>query len=214
MGGELPKQYLPLAGRTVIEHALARLCVHPQVGGAVVAVAATDAWFSDLPLAATVRRATGGAERADSVLAALEALAGEADDRDWALVHDAVRPCLHPRDLERLIARALDASRGALLATPVRDTMKRARGEEVVETVARDDLWHALTPQLFPVGELRQALETARRDGVQVTDEAQAMERLGRPVLLVQGRADNIKITRTEDLALAGFFLQALERES
>lgn len=207
MGADVPKQYLPLAGRTVIEHTLERLLAHPRISAVVVALASDDERFARLPVASAVRIAPGGAQRADSVLGALEALTGEAGPGDWALVHDAVRPCLHPDDLDRLIAGALHDGDGALLASPVRDTMKRVANGRVTQTVARDALWHALTPQLFPLDALRAALLAARRDAVPITDEAQAMERMGCAPRVVHGRADNIKITRAEDLQLADFFL-------
>lgn len=211
MGAGVPKQYLPLAGRTVIEHTLERLCTHPRVAGVVVALAADDAHFAQLPVATSVRLAPGGLERADSVLAALDAIAHEAGPGDWAIVHDAVRPCLHREDLDRLIADAQAHGEGALLAAPVRDTMKLVVDERVQQTVPRDGLWHALTPQMFPLAALRAALLAARRDGVPITDEAQAMERAGHAPRVVHGRADNIKITRTEDLQLAAFFLTRME---
>lgn len=211
MGVDVPKQYLPLAGRSVIEHTLERLCTHPRIAAVVVALADDDAHFAQLPVAASVRIAPGGVERADSVLAALDAIAHEAGPHDWALVHDAVRPCLHPEDLDRVIADALAHGEGVLLAAPVRDTMKLVMHERVQQTVPRDGLWHALTPQIFPLEALRGALRAAQRDGVPITDEAQAMERAGHPPRVVHGRADNIKITRAEDLQLAAFFLTRME---
>ena len=210
MGADVPKQYLRLAGKTVLEHTLARLLASPRLSGVVVAVSPEDPHFARLGVSADrVRRVAGGAERADSVLAALRAL-DEAGPDDWALVHDAVRPCLHPDDLDALIERVTASGRGALLATPVRDTMKRVEDGDVVQTVPREALWHALTPQMFRVSELIGALEAAQAAGVQVTDEAQAMERAGTVPRVVAGRADNIKITRPEDLALAAFFLARL----
>ncbi len=210
-GGDVPKQYLALAGRAVLEHSVERLLASPAVSGVAVAVGADDARFGALAIASRVRRAPGGAERADSVLCALERLAADAADDDWVLVHDAVRPCLHPADLAALIEQIRASGEGGLLAVPVRDTMKRVVGGTVTATVPREGLWHALTPQMFRLGELRRALEAARDAGVTVTDEAQAMERAGRAVRVVPGRADNIKITRREDLALAAWFLEHLE---
>jgi len=209
-GGDVPKQYLPLAGRTVLEHSVARLLAAAQVRGVAVAVSPRDARFDTLALASTVLRVPGGDERADSVLAALDGLrAAAAGDGDWVLVHDAVRPCLHAHDLAALIEAVQASGEGALLGAPVRDTMKRAAPDgRVSATVSRDGLWHALTPQMFRLGELRRALLAARGAGITVTDEAQAMEHAGFPVRLVAGRADNIKITRREDLALAAWFLE------
>lgn len=216
MGTEIPKQYLPLRGAPVLAHTLERLASHPGVHGVVVALTPGDAYFAAMQLSFRERllEAPGGRERSDSVLNALEQVAATVTiepARDWALVHDAVRPCLHRADLDRLIDAALGSKHGALLATPTRDTMKRVRGGHVVETVAREELWHALTPQMFPLTALRSALEAARAEGVQVTDETQAMERTGWQPLAVHGRADNIKITRPEDLELAGHFLSHME---
>ncbi len=215
MGAAMPKQYLPLQGRAVIEHTLARLAACPRIAGVVVALAAGDRRFAALAGSAGVRTVTGGAERADSVLAALDALLDDgAAPGDLALVHDGVRPCLHAADLARVVDAALVSPAGALLATPVRDTLKRVDGERVMATVPRDGLWHALTPQVFPLAALRAALAAARAAGVQATDEAQAMERAGHAPRVVQGRADNIKITRAEDLELAALVLEHLERVS
>jgi len=207
MGTDVPKQYLALGERCVLEHTIARLRAHRAVCGVVVAVAADDAWFSSLAIADKVERVAGGVERADSVLNALQHLCERGRDGDWAMVHDAVRPCVHADDLNRLVESVRDSGRGAILAMPVRDTMKRVENGQVTATVERDKLWHALTPQLFPVRALRDAWLAARADGVSVTDEAQAMERAGQAPMVVRGRADNIKITRAEDLELAAFFI-------
>jgi len=211
MGAPVPKQYLRLGGRTVLEHTLARLCAQPQLRGVALALAADDRHWDALryecPL--PLWRVDGGAERCHSVLNALERLAQEAAPHDWVLVHDAARPCVRGSDIDRLIETARRHPVGGLLAVPVRDTMKRAdEHATVLETVSRDGLWHALTPQMFRIGELTQAVRSALAEGCLVTDEAAAMERAGRAPRLVPGHSDNIKITRPEDLALAGFFLQ------
>jgi 2-C-methyl-D-erythritol 4-phosphate cytidylyltransferase len=207
MGADVPKQYLRLAGKTVLEHTLDRLVDHPRIAGVVVAVAAADRQFATLPVAGRVTRAEGGDQRADSVLSALRQIP-EAGPADWVLVHDAVRPCLASTDLDRLIDSVLAAGCGGLLAVPVRDTMKRVNGARVTSTVPRDGLWHALTPQMFPIVALRDALLAARVDGANSTDEAEAMERQGYQPLVVEGRADNIKITRPDDLEHAALFLR------
>lgn len=212
MGTDVPKQYLDLGGRCVLEHSLGRLLAHPEVRGAVVAVAIDDPYFAKLAFAGDVERVAGGQHRADSVLNALEHLCSLGRDDDWALVHDAVRPCVHVNDLDRLVAHARSHCCGALLAVPVRDTMKRVEAGYVSATVSREDLWHALTPQLFPVKALRAALLDARANEIMVTDEAQAMERVGQPPAVVCGRVDNIKITRPGDLELAALFMQQVEQ--
>jgi 2-C-methyl-D-erythritol 4-phosphate cytidylyltransferase len=140
---------------------------------------------------------------------ALEVLAAEADDDDWVLVHDAARPCLRLEDLAALLQALADEEVGALLAVPVHDTVKRAeQGDLVACTVPRERLWRAYTPQAFKLGLLRRALAEAEASGVVVTDDAGAVELLGLKPRLVEGRADNIKITRPDDLALARFYLQ------
>lgn len=211
MGSTVPKQYLKLAGKTVLEHSLARLLAHDAIERVVVAVSPEDQWFASLPLAedSRVLRVDGGRERADSVLNALAVVTSE-----WVLVHDAARPCLAYGDLDALLAAA-QQPQGAILACRVRDTMKRGNGRgAIAESVPRDELWHALTPQCFATEELRRALADALAKGLAVTDEASAMELAGIHPLLVEGRADNIKITRPEDLALAGFFLQQLKESN
>ena len=136
-------------------------------------------------------------------------------ERDWVLVHDAVRPCVRQDDLSRLVETAERESAGVLLGLPVRDTMKRVDAAGCVrETVDRADMWHALTPQMFRLGALRAALGRARASGVAVTDEAQAMEMAGERVVMVEGHADNIKVTRPADLALAELFIERQERET
>lgn len=211
MKSATPKQYLPLAGKTVIEHSLNALCSHPAIAGTVVAVTETDPYWPELHAGCVGKpllRAGGGAERCHSVLNALDALTELADDGDWVLVHDAARPCLHRDDLDRLINEAGVHEVGGILAAPVRDTMKRADvGGNIARTEDRDGLWHALTPQMFRLGELRVALRDALDSGALVTDDASAMELAGKAPLLVEGAASNIKITRPEDLALAEFYL-------
>jgi 2-C-methyl-D-erythritol 4-phosphate cytidylyltransferase len=210
MGSSTPKQYLDLAGRTVIEHALEVLLAEPRVAAVAVALSPADGYWPDLAVAADPRvlQVAGGAERCHSVLAALDFLAERAAPSDRVLVHDAARPCLRAEDLARLIDTLLEDNEGGILAVPVRDTMKRADARQrIAETLDRDALWHAYTPQLFPLVALRDAIRDAVAAGELVTDEAAAMQRLGGAPRLVEGHADNLKITRPEDLALAHFFL-------
>lgn len=211
MGAEIPKQYLRLGGRTVLEHTLAALDAIDTLAGTVVAIATDDAFWPELipKLAHPLFTAPGGAERAESVANALDVLRERAADDDWVLVHDAARPCVRREDLERLIAELRDDPVGGLLAVPVRDTMKQADAEQrSAATVDRSRLWHALTPQMFRFDHLRKALRDAHAAGVAVTDDASAMERAGQRPRLVEGHADNLKITRPEDLALAEFYLR------
>ncbi|HEB93198.1 MAG TPA: 2-C-methyl-D-erythritol 4-phosphate cytidylyltransferase [Gammaproteobacteria bacterium] len=213
MQAERPKQYLPLLEKTVIEHTLQRLLAHPCISGAVVAISSDDGWWpkvkieTDKPL----WLAEGGDERCHSVLNALQTLSAQVVEQDWVLVHDAARPCLRSEDIDELIRRCAAHPVGGLLAVPVKDTLKRAdAARNVRETMDRNQLWHAQTPQMFRLGELRDALRQALAATALVTDEASAMERAGHAPLLVESHADNIKITHPEDLALAGLYLKYL----
>lgn len=210
-GGELPKQYLSLHGRTVLERTLQLLLSIDRIDRIVLVVAADDQRWRALPLCGDARIviATGGDERCHSVLNGLAALRG--DEPDWVLVHDVARPCCPRADIERLLDALLDHPVGGLLAAPVSDTLKRADADgRVVETVDRSLLWSALTPQLFRYALLRDALSDAMTQGRLVTDEAQAVELAGHAPQLVDGSRRNIKITRREDLALAGYYLSDL----
>lgn len=209
-GGDVPKQYLTVAGKPLLEHALRALLAHPVVEGVVVALAAgDDRWPGWESLEGKpVRTCTGGDERAESVLAGLAALPESVRADDFVLVHDAARPNLAFDDLDQLLTRGRGDPVGAILATPVRDTLKRAGDDGGIDgTEPRERLWRALTPQLFRRLQLARALEAARAAGLAVTDESMAMERQGHRPLLVEGREDNFKITTPADLALFEFIL-------
>lgn len=213
-GGTIPKQYLQLCGQGVLEHALGRLLGHPRVAGVYVALSPEDRWWSEIRFATHSRVQTvwGGADRSQSVLRLLDAAARQVGEEAWVLVHDAVRPCVRAADIDRLIDCLAEHPVGGLLGTPVRDTIKRAdRARRVEATVDRDGLWHAFTPQMFRLGALRTALSGALAAGEGVTDEAAAMEWAGYRPEVVEGAADNLKITHAEDLALAAFFLAQQE---
>jgi 2-C-methyl-D-erythritol 4-phosphate cytidylyltransferase len=208
-GGSIPKQYSPIAGMPMLMRTLERLASHPRIAGIVVALSPSDPYWSgyDRILGKPVLVADGGGERADSVLSGLYTLQNAHDDADFALVHDAARPCVRAEDISRLIDLGIPAG-GALLAAPLRDTLKLSDKENrVAATEARESRWRALTPQLFRVSELIAALENAQAAGISVTDEAMAMERMGHRPLLVEGSEDNIKVTTPSDLALAEFIL-------
>jgi 2-C-methyl-D-erythritol 4-phosphate cytidylyltransferase len=214
-GGEVPKQYLHAAGKPLLEHALEALLSHPGVEGVVVALASDDArwpgWTSlqGKPVIACI----GGGERADSVLAALHALPTRVAGDELLLVHDAARPNLQADDIGKLIDAATACTDGAILAAPVRDTLKRAGNDKrIARTESRDGLWRALTPQAFRRDLLLRALQSAEDDGVVATDEAMAVERLGLHPALVEGREDNLKVTTPADLALAEFLLGRASR--
>jgi 2-C-methyl-D-erythritol 4-phosphate cytidylyltransferase len=215
MGTTNPKQYLKLRGKTVLEYSLARIIGHPRIAATVLVIAAADVhWprlagnFSDQALLI----AHGGAERSHSVLNGLLALAEHASRQDWVLVHDAARPCVRRQDIDNLLDRLLDHPVGGLLGIPVADTMKRTdHAGNIIATVQREGLWRALTPQMFRYGMLTQALRAALSKGETVTDEAAAMETAGFTPRMVEGHADNIKITRPQDLVLAELYLQQQE---
>ncbi len=211
MGAPMPKQYLDLAGRPVIDYSLGLFLDHPRIAGVVVALDPTDEYWPCTAFAdhSQVRSAAGGSERCHSVLNALDLLVGGADETDWVIVHDAARPCLRRDDLDRLLTGLQEHPVGGLLGVPVRDTMKQVvEGRAVRRTVPRDDLWHAFTPQMFRLGLLRQALRSALDEDRFVTDDASAIELMGLSPLMVDGHPDNIKITRPEDLPLAHFYLE------
>ncbi len=211
LGAAIPKQYLDLVGRPVIDWTLAPFIEDSRISGVWVALGVEDGFwpataYADHP---KVRRVEGGAERCHSVRNALEALAAEADPADWVLVHDAARPCLRRADLDRLITELAADPVGGILAVPVRDTMKGADAAgRIRSTLDRSTLWHAYTPQMFRLGPLQAALQDAIAVGDLVTDDASAMERMGLAPRLIEGHADNLKITRSEDLPLARFYLQ------
>lgn len=216
MGAELPKQYLSIAGRRIIDHTLERLLDHPRIEGICLALSPEDEYWRDCQFAADprIRTVAGGEQRCHSVLNALRELKQLAEDDDWVLVHDAARPCLSPHDLDHLITTLIDHPVGGLLGVPVRDTLKSVNtAGEVEGTVSRDRVWHALTPQMFRLGTLRQALQDAIEKGALVTDDASAMELAGYQPLMVEGDGGNIKITRQEDLRLATDYLVRANRD-
>jgi 2-C-methyl-D-erythritol 4-phosphate cytidylyltransferase len=204
-GGDTPKQYLNLGGRPLIEHTLRALLRHPGIDAAMVAIAPDDPYWAgwrELE-GKPVYTCMGGGERVDSVLAALMALPATVDEDQWVLVHDAARPCVPAMDLTKLIALGQADPVGALLAAPVRDTVKSVDANgRIIRTEPRERLWRALTPQMFRRGGLTRALRAAIKAGVAVTDEAAAMERLGLKALVVEGSEENIKVTTPADLAL------------
>lgn len=208
MKADRPKQYLKINGKTILEHAVEKLLAHPQVSQIVVAISDDDPYYPELPLTQNpqVIRVVGGSERADSVLSALDYIEKQ-QLGGWVMVHDAARPCVQLSDIDKLISTAMSHDVGAILAAPVRDTMKRGAQGQIDHTVERADLWHALTPQMFRAEPLWNVLSEALQQGVSITDEASAFEWKGFSPALVAGRSDNFKITQPEDLALAEFYL-------
>lgn len=207
VGANIPKQYLPLLGKTIIEHSIAPFLNHPDIKKVIVSIAENDLWFAQLPVAKNpkVQVVIGGKERVDSVLCALKVLPQEG----YVLVHDAARPCIKSTDIDKLIITAVQSKHGAILGTRVRDTMKRSDPYgQISHTVGRTNLWHALTPQMFENKVLINAIESAEFPQ-QITDEASAMEMAGLTVAIIEGRSDNLKVTREEDLILAELYLSS-----
>lgn len=209
-GTELPKQYAPLAGRTVIEWSLQLFLQDTRCQGIVVALAADDHRFATLAGLAGYRdrlhTTVGGEQRCHSVLQGLAALPAAVED--WVLVHDAARPCLTRDELDTLLSSLQSHAVGGLLALPLADTLKQADADgQVLATVPRAHLWRAQTPQMFRYGVLQTALQQALARGEQPTDEAQAIEAMGWQPQLLAGRASNIKITQADDLLLAQWLL-------
>ena len=214
-GGAVLKQYLLIAGKPVLAHAIEAVNLYPEIAGVTVVLVADDQMFSELidTESAGVNTVSGGASRAESVMNGLEFIRRNYPETEWVLVHDAARPCLRTADIDRMIDELSVSPWGGILAAPVRDTLKRCNeAGEIEQTVDRTHLWHALTPQMFRLGVLHEAISAALDKGHIVTDEAQAIEAAGGIVRVVEGHADNIKITHPADLALAEMFLRAQGR--
>ena len=211
MQADRPKQYLELNNATVIEQTLTRLLEVEQLSAVVVAISTEDPYWPHLKISRNPRiyTAIGGKERADSVLSALNSIADKAADNDWVLVHDAARPCITQSDVEHLINELQDHPVGGILALASHDTLKSVDDKlAIIETVDRSTIWRALTPQMFRYAALKHALQEAADKGWIMTDDASAMELQGKQPKIIAGRADNLKITRPEDLALAQFYLE------
>lgn len=211
IGGEIPKQYLDLNGKKLIEHTLDRLATHPRIAGVIVAISGQDQYWRSvkLPDKATVIDVKGGMERHHSVLNALTRLSEMIQGDDWVLVHDAARPCIRREDISRLIDMVMDHPVGGILGVPAADTMKRVDEHYgIVDTVKRSGLWHAQTPQMFRLDQLMAAIGHAMDINAPITDEAGAIELQGLSPLMVEGHRDNIKITESQDLVYAAIYLE------
>lgn len=210
MAAACPKQFLEIGGSSLLRHSLQAVLACEAVVGVVVALPEADPRAAEFTRTGRVDVVSGGNRRADSVLAALRHLQKIANNDDWVLVHDAARPCVPVADIRRLIDQVATSGNGALLAQPMVDTVKQVdAGGRVCATLDRGVLWRAQTPQMFRLGSLLAALQAALDAGVEVTDEAAAMEWAGHPVQLVAGSARNIKVTVAEDLRLAAWYLGA-----
>lgn len=202
MGSDTPKQYLPLLGKPLIQHTIDIFSSHPSITQVYVLLAAGDSHV----LSGCQPLYCGGGTRAATVLNGLQCLS--LGQKDWVLVHDAARPCLSVETLNRMLEALEEDAVGGLLAVPVADTLKRGdAGQRVVQTLSRENVWQAQTPQMFRYGILKQALEAMGNDIV--TDEAQGVERLGFLPKLVLGERNNLKVTFPEDMEMAKMVLQA-----
>ncbi|MGB4499562.1 MAG: 2-C-methyl-D-erythritol 4-phosphate cytidylyltransferase [Methylococcaceae bacterium] len=208
MNADRPKQYLLLSEKTVIEQTLTRLIESDVFEKIVVAISDGDPYWDNLPISKheKIIRANGGTERADSVLNALAEIENVIDENDWILVHDAARPCITTEDIKKLILELENDEVGGILALSSHDTLKDVEGLQILSTHDRNRIWRALTPQMFRYGALKKALKINQGNSA-ITDEASALEFQGFSPKIVEGRSDNIKITRPEDLALAQFYL-------
>jgi 2-C-methyl-D-erythritol 4-phosphate cytidylyltransferase len=208
MGADHPKQYLDIHGRPMIWHAIRAFDGHPAIARVYVVISAEDGWWDGYDWSGFTRLTVlrcGGATRAESVLNGLRAMAREVGEGDWVLVHDAARPCLSRALLDKLFAELDGDAVGGILAAPVADTLKReGAGGRIRETVSRQGLWGAQTPQMFPHGLLTRALAQA---GTAVTDEASAVEALGLAPRLVESDLTNLKVTYPRDLEVAAWLL-------
>lgn len=203
MKNALPKQYLPLKNKTIIEFTLAPFLELQTIEKVVVCLSDNDTYWEKLSISKhpKIIRAKGGQTRAESVLNSLKYLQALAKNQDWVIVHDAVRPCLRLEDLKEFVEEINDSAVGGLLAVPVRDTLKKLTPGHSLETLDRRNLWCAQTPQMFRYGLLLDALQKA--DLKTITDESQAMELSGYNPMITEGKNANIKITYPEDLILA-----------
>lgn len=209
-----PKQYLRINNKTILEHTLACFSHNPLLAGIVVAVSAEDEYWPEIKIHSTVPvyQAEGGAERCFSVLNGLQYLSNKARANDWVLVHDAARPCLRQSDIDALLKQVGNHSAGGLLGMPVADTLKFCGdNHRVKRTISRNNLWRALTPQMFRYGKLLKAMEVVVKYPERITDEASAMEMAGYEPVMVEGSWDNIKITHPQDLYLAELILRSRE---
>ncbi|MXP51231.1 2-C-methyl-D-erythritol 4-phosphate cytidylyltransferase [Pantoea sp. SoEX] len=203
----IPKQYIIIGKKTIIEHCISVLLSKYYINQVIVVLSDNDKYFYKLPIAHNSRIicVSGGKTRAQSVLSGLQAVS----DSNWVIIHDASRPCLHGEDLDRLIKIRYKSNIGGILAVPVIDTIKLSNDNNdiIKKTIERANLWRAMTPQFFYYPLITSCLKLAMKKGINITDEASALEYCGYYPLLIQGRNDNIKITYPEDLLIAEFYL-------
>ena len=213
MGVDKPKQYISINNKTIIEHTIDCFIYREEIEKIIVAISKEDEFWSTLEISDhdKIMTVSGGKERYQSVLNSLKMLSSEAEDDDWVMVHDAARPCLNQSAIDRLIIQLKGHDIGGILAMPCRDTMKRSNDTgEIDETVERQSLWHAQTPQMFKYGKLLLAIQDALKNKAVVTDEAMAVERLGFKPMLVLGHQENIKLTYKDDLESLRLYLDRI----
>ncbi|GJM05623.1 MAG: 2-C-methyl-D-erythritol 4-phosphate cytidylyltransferase [marine bacterium B5-7] len=210
VGADKPKQYISINNKTIIEYTIDCFIHREEIEKIVVAISKEDEYWPTLSISNhdKIMTAPGGEERYQSVLNSLQILSGKAENSDWVMVHDAARPCLNQSAIDRLIIELRTHDVGGILAMPCRDTMKRANDVgEIAQTVERESLWHAQTPQMFKYGKLLSAIEDALKNRVVVTDESMAIERMGFKPMLVSGHQENIKLTHKDDLETLKIYL-------
>jgi 2-C-methyl-D-erythritol 4-phosphate cytidylyltransferase len=211
LGADRSKAFVPLAGKALVIHALEALAAPAEIDVVLPVIARVDLphWVALKPELAAIPKLAdavmGGAERQDSMAAGLAALPA---GTSHVAVHDAARPLVRPEAVERVV-RAAKRDGAAILAAPVRDTIKRVRDGRVLETPERAECYAAQTPQVFRVEILREALAKAAVDARVGTDDAQIVEALGIAVTVVDGDVENIKVTHADDLAAAERVLRA-----
>ncbi|MFK8028263.1 MAG: 2-C-methyl-D-erythritol 4-phosphate cytidylyltransferase [Gammaproteobacteria bacterium] len=211
VGASIPKQYLKIAGKTILEHAIHSFVGNSRITGITIALHPHDVHFETLsikPSSDKIQVELGGETRAHSVLNVLSSIDLYMNHGDFVLVHDAARPCLTDSDLDKLIDAGIHHEVGAILGSRVSDTIKHVENNNIVSTINRENVWRAYTPQMFKYDILKNALESALKNNVCITDEASAIEYLGHQSCMVEGDARNIKVTTVEDIALAEIFLQ------
>ncbi len=206
----MPKQYLSLLDKTVMEHTLEKLLSERRLERIVVVVGRDDSAWQALPIFQNPRIdvAYGGDERCHSVLNGLNKLSSTCAANDWVLVHDVARPCVLSTDIAKIMTELADDDVGGVLAIPVSDTIKKVNGRHIDSTIDRQLLWRAQTPQMFRYAVLKAALIDGIEKQRLITDEASAVEFAGHKPKIVEGTASNLKITRTDDLPLAEYYLQ------
>jgi len=219
MQSDIPKQYLKINNKTVLEHTLNCFLTHAEVAGIIVVLNSDDYHWKTIKLRSDhdkpIYTVEGGKERSDSVMQGLDYLlmVEQLAEDSWVMIHDAARPCLIEKDINSLLSIRSNNTVGGILASPVRDTMKRAVNKNsknvISNTESRDNLWHALTPQMFRIGELKSAIYHCLEKGITITDESSALEATGKEVELVEGSMNNIKITQQSDFEIATLLLNA-----